>query len=763
MKLTRSLMIATAYGVLCAASPVVLPAAEAMAEATSHITSVSIRGNQRIESRTILSYMNMQGESFSQTDIDNSLKALYATGFFADVQVSVIGTNLVVQVVENPIISRVVFEGNDRIETSDIEKELELKPRSVYSPDKVQSDTARILDIYRRSGRYNASVEPKTIQQDQNRVDLVYEISEGITANVEKISFVGNEKFSSSELREAIRTAETRWYKFLSDDDKYDPDRLQYDQELLRRFYLNEGYADFQVKTAHAELSPAKDAFYITFVVEEGPQYTLGDVQVVSELEGENTPDFKALLTTLKGDTYSAARTDESVEAITKELGDLGYAFVDIEPSLNRNTEAKTADLTYIIKPGPRVYVERINVTGNVRTLDRVVRREFRLAEGDPYNSSKLQRSEQRLNNLGFFEKVEVKNEPGSAPDKTVVNVDVQEKSTGEINIGAGYSSTDGVLGSFGISEANLLGRGQNLRTNFVLAARRKQAELGFTEPYFMGRDISAGFDIYRTYQDFTQQSSYVSDIQGVNLRTGYALQEKLQHNLYYTIHRNTISDVPTIASAYIRNQQGTNTTSAVGHDFVYDDRNSKFDPTRGYLLKFTQEVAGLGGDSKYLKHDVKSAFYQPIASKWTLGFLGGAGYVFGLSDRDVRINERFFVGGDDLRGFDNAGIGPRDTSTNDALGGNVYYTGTAELRFPLGLPEEMGVSGAVFTDAGSLWNTDDTGPNIFDQNKMRVSSGVGALWASPFGPIRMDIARALVKADADRPQTFRFSFGTRF
>lgn len=764
-RLTRLLLTATAYGVICAAAPAPFFALEASAAETgSRISSITVRGNQRTESRTVLSYMGMKpGDVVSQEGIDTSLKALYATGFFSDVKIIPEGSGLVVQVVENSVVSRVAFEGNDRVETKDLEKEVEMKARSVYSHDKVQSDTARILEIYRRSGRYNATVEPKVIQQDENRVDLVYEISEGQQALVQKISFVGNEQYSSDDLRKAVRTSETAWYKFLSDDDKYDADRLQYDQEMLRKFYLKEGYADFQVKSAHAELSPAKDAFYLTFVVDEGPQYTLGKVDVSSELTGADQPDLTALLTTKAGETYDNSQVEETVDAMTKELGNSGYAFVDIKPHLNRDTEKKTLDLTYIIKPGPRVYVERINVTGNVRTLDKVIRREFRVAEGDAYNTTKLQRSEQRLNNLGFFEKVEVKNEQGSAPDKTVVNVDVKEKSTGEINVGAGFSSTDGVLANFGVSEKNLLGRGQELKTNFTLSTRRRQAELSFTEPYFLDRELSAGFDVYRTYQDFTQQSSYVSDVKGVNLRTGYSLQEKLLHSIYYTVHENTISDVPTIASAYIRNQQGTNTTSAVGQSFTYDDRDSKFDPTKGYTVRLSQEAAGLGGDSKYLKHELKAAYYYPVAKKWTFGLMGAGGHVFGLAGEDIRINERFFVGGDDLRGFANAGIGPRDTATNDALGGNTYYTQTTELRFPLGLPEDLGVSGAVFNDLGSLWSTDDSGANIFDKNALRDAAGVGLLWTSPFGPIRVDIAKALVKQDADQTETFRFSFGTRF
>ncbi|MDE3060255.1 MAG: outer membrane protein assembly factor BamA [Pseudomonadota bacterium] len=728
------------------------------------IGDIKVEGNERIESRTIISYLGLTpGARFTQADIDNGLKNLYATGFFADVQLLKQGNALIVRVVENPVVSRVAFEGNDRIDTKDLEKELELKPRSIYSQDKVQSDVKRILDIYRRSGRYSATVEPKLIKKDQNRVELVYEITEGPVARVEKISFIGNEHFDTTTLRKAIRTEETRWYKFLTDNDKFDPDRLQFDQELLRRFYNDEGYADFQVKSANAELSPKKDAFYLTFVVEEGPQYKFGEVKIANELEGKEKPNLQKLLTTKAGKIYDASKVEDSIDAMTKELGNHGYAFVDIQPKLDRDKDKRIANLTYVIKPGPRVYVERINITGNVRTLDEVIRREFRLSEGDAYNTAKLQRTEQRLNNLGFFEKVTVKDEPGSAPDKTVVDVDVKEKSTGEINIGAGYSTTDGVLGDFGIKEKNLMGTGQELNLNFIMATYDRQAQLGFTNPYFLDRELAAGFDIYRNYMDFTRESSYVSDVKGITLRGSYALQEKLQHSFYYTIHNNTIKDVPSTASLFIQDQEGTFLTSAVGHSLSLDERDNKFNPTRGYYLSIAQEVAGLGGYDKYLKHEVKASYYYPVANKWTLAFLGSGGNIFGFSGQDIRINNRFYLGADNFRGFEIAGVGPRDTGTRDALGGNDYYLGTVELHFPLGLPEELGITGAVFTDAGSLWHTDASGPTVFDSNAMRVSSGVGMLWTSPFGPIRIDLAHPFVKQKPDRTQILNFSFGTRF
>jgi outer membrane protein insertion porin family len=771
--LHRSVLSAAAWGLLLGSLATFPAHAQPTTDATSEAQAVSagsgtirdirVEGNQRIETRTIITYLAITpGQSFSQTEINEGLKNLYSTGFFADIKLLRQGNTLIVQVLENPVISRVAFEGNSSVDTADLEKEIELQARAIYSRDKVQSDVQRMLNIYRRGGRYNAVIEPKLIQQDQNRVDLVYEINEGPVARVEKITFIGNENFDNDTLRKAIRTEETGWYKFLSDNDKYDPDRLQFDQELLRRFYLSEGFADFQVKSANAELSPDKTSFYVTFVVDEGPQYTFGDIKVVNQLQSKEPPDFGSAIITEAGDTYNATEVEDSIEAMTNLLGDQGYAFVDIQPKLDRDKEKKIVNLSYVVKPGPRVYVERINITGNVRTLDEVIRREFRLNEGDPYNTSKLQRSEQRINNLGFFEKVEVKNEEGSAPDKTVVNVDVKEKSTGEINLGAGYSTTDGVLGQVGIAERNLLGRGQELKSNFTLASRRRQAQLGFTEPYFMDYELAAGFDVYRTYKDYESESSFISDSKGVTLHGKYALLEKLSHTVFYQLRQTDIKDVKVGASTFILEQQGTNVTSSIGHSLSYDERDNKFSPTKGYYVSLTQEFAGLGGDSRFFRHELKASYYYPIYPKWVIGLLGSGGNITGIGD-NVRINDRFFIGGDSFRGFKNAGIGPRDITTNDALGGNNYYVGTAELRFPLGLPDELGLSGAVFSDVGSLWDVDSVGANIFDDSALRASGGAGLLWTSPFGPIRIDFAHAFLKEPVDRTENIRFSFGTRF
>ncbi len=739
----------------------------AQAVDTTRVADVVVQGNQRIEPSTILSYLGIQrGSQVGQYELDSGLKRLFETGFFSDVQINPkntsSGTLLEVKVEENPIINQISFEGNKRIEDKDIQTELELKPRVIYTRTKAQNDTRRILDLYRKQGRYSATVDPKLIKRDQNRVDLVFEIHEGPAAKVERIGFVGNKVFSAEELRRAIRTAERRWYKFLSSDDTYDADKLQYDQELLRRYYVSQGYADFQVKSAVAELSPQKDAFNITFTVEEGEKYNFSTVEVNSALKGVDGSLFTDKLTVHPGELYNATEVENSVDAIVHELGDRGYAFIDVVPDYKRDAQNRTVAITFNIKEGPKVYVERIDIKGNSRTLDKVIRREFRLAEGDPYSSSKLARTQERLNNLGYFEKVNIANKPGTAPDKAVIDVDVAEKSTGELSLGGGYSSVDGALADFGIRETNLLGRGQDLRLRAMLAVRRQQYDIGFTEPYFLNREVSAGVDLFKTNQDFSQSSSFNRNSNGGRLRMGYALSEHIRHTFNYTLDDTSISNVSSLASAFIKRQEGSLLTSSVGQSISYDTRNNRFDPSSGMLISLRQDVAGLGGDAHFLRHEGDVAYYYPFAKQWTGSLSGSAGYIQGLGE-DVRIQNRFFIGERQIRGFNTAGIGPRDTLTRDALGGNIYYVGTAELLFPLGLPEEMGFRGVLFTDAGSLWDASDSGAGIADSSAMRVTSGFGVAWGSPFGPIRVDFGKALVKQKEDETQLIRFSFGTRF
>lgn len=729
------------------------------------VQDIRISGNQRIESSAVETYFPIsRGEDASAYDLDLALKKLYDTGFFADVAVEMVGGVVNVQLVENPSINQVIFEGNDQIDTKDLEAEITLRSRSIYTRTKVQNDLKRLLDVYRRNGRYSAEITPQIIELDQNRVNLVYDITEGPRAFIQKISFIGNDSYEAQTLEKIISSARERWYQFLSDSDRYDPDRLNYDQELLRRFYFENGYADFKVKSAIAELSPKRDAFYLTFTIEEGEKYTFGKVDVSSKLAAGRMPDLQENISTKTGDIYNATEVEDSINRMVDKLSDAGFAFVEINPKLKRHKDGKkrVIDLTYDIEEGPKVYVERINIFGNVRTLDEVVRREFRLSEGDAYSSSKMKRTEQRLNNLNYFEKVDIQTKPGSSPDKTEIDVQVAEKSTGEITFGAGFSTADGPLADVGISENNFLGRGQQLRARTMFAAQRQMYNIGFTEPYFLDRQVDAGFDLYKTAIDYQDQASYDREATGVVLRFGYSLSEKLRHQVRYNFELAEITDVKSNASQYIKQQEGQNSASIVGHSFIYDDRDNRMAPTSGYYWRLNQDVAGLGGDDRFIRHEMKGEYYYPIAKKWTFLLAGSAGNVTGLG-KDVRINQRFYIGSDEIRGFARAGIGARDIATDDALGGNSYYAGTAEVRFPLGLPDDLGVTGAAFVDAGSLWGIDGSDAGVGDSARARVSTGFGVAWSSPFGPIRIDFAKALLKEDFDDEELIRFSFGTRF
>ncbi len=737
------------------------PSAQAQQQDT--VQNIIVRGNERIEALTVESYLALRrGDPFDPDTIDQSLRNLFATGLFDDVAIARVGDDLVVSVVENPIINRIAFEGNRRLTDEVLESEVQLRPRVVFTRARVQASVQRILELYRRNGRFAASVEPKVIELDQNRVDLVFEIEEGPLTRVSGITFIGNENFSANTLRGVIETRERAWYRFLGSADTYDPDRLAFDQELLRRFYLERGYVEFSVISALAELTPEGDRFFITFTLDEGPRYTLGSVDVASSIRDLEVEDFRSLVTVRSGQTYNAAKIEEIVQAMTDRAGQLGYAFADIEPVVDINRDDLTVDLTFRIDEGPRVYVERIDIIGNVRTLDEVIRREFRLAEGDAYNLTLLRRSEQRVRNLGFFESVEVRTERGNAPDRVVIVVEVAETSTGELSFGAGFSTADGPLGDIRLSERNLLGRGQSVTANFTISGRRQDIVLSFTEPWLFGRELAAGFDLFRTKTDFQSESNFDELSTGGTLRASYPLTERLRHGVRYTLREDEIEDVDSDASVFIQREEGTSVTSLVGQTFTYDVRDVRFLPSEGYIVRLDQDLAGLGGDNAFLRHELRGDIYYAFFPDIVLNLGAGFGYVHGL-DQDVSLANRFFIGGQSLRGFRVSGIGPRDRDSNDALGGNLYYTGTTELRFPLGLPEDLRIFGRAFVDAGTLTEIDVNGPTLRDSGSIRVGAGVGLSWLSPLGPLSIDFAQAVRRENYDETETFRISFGTRF
>src|SRR5579859_1593308 len=624
-----------------APTPAATPAPAAVAPGGT-VREIRIDGIERVEAETIRSYLVIQpGDPFDNERIDRSLKALFATGLFADVAIRREGDGLVVKVVENPIINRIAFEGNRKLSDNQLSTEVQLKPRVVFTRTKVQADVKRILELYRRNGRFAATVDAKVIKLAQNRVDLVFEIDEGASTGIKSINFIGSRQFSVSKLKEVISTRESRWYRFFSSDDIYDPDRLTYDRELLRKFYLSEGYADFRVVSAVAELAPARDGFYITFTIEEGARYKFGKIDLVNQLKDVQPQTLRALLTTKPRTRYNADEVENSINRLTDALGNRGFAFVDIQPKVTRHPENRTIDIVYEVKEGPRVYVERINITGNVRTLDKVIRREFRLVEGDAFNSAKMKRSQDRIRNLGFFKKVDVTNDPGSAPDKTVINVAVEEQSTGEFSFGVGFSTTDGPLADISIRERNLLGRGQDLRLGFTIAQRVQQLDFSFTEPYFLDRNMAAGIDLFEIQRNQQTESQFDQFSVGGSLRVGYQITDALRQTLKYTLRKDKIFNVASNASIFIKEEQGSRNTSSVGQVLLYDKRDSPKDPTEGYFVQLATDVAGLGGDVRYLRNVVTGGYFHPFAPQWVLSLLGEAGDIFGIGDT-VRIEDRF-------------------------------------------------------------------------------------------------------------------------
>lgn len=734
-------------------------------QAGIRITAVRVEGSVRVEMQTILSFLTLkEGQAFDVVAADKALKGMFATGMFSDVTLNMEGSVLVVKVSENPMINRVAFEGNRKIEDDKLRDEIQSKARTVFTRARVQSDAERLLTIYRRGGRYNAVVEPKIIHLEQNRVDLVFEIAEGDVTGIKRIGFVGNAEFSDGALRQKIRTVESAWWRFLSSDDRFDPDRLQLDRELLRKFYLSEGYADFRVESAIAELSPDRSGFFITFTINEGPRYKFGAIDVATRLPDLSAKSLKDHTTISEGDWYNAEEVEKTSAALSEAAGALGYAFADTRPKLARNRETKTIGITFEIQEGPRTYVDRIEIEGNTRTLDKVIRREFRLAEGDAFSSAKVRRSQERIRSLGFFEKVDVVPQPGAAPDKTNLKVTVTEKSTGDISFGAGYSTSSGILGTISATERNLLGKGQTARLSLSLGSTSSAIELSFTEPYFMDRAVRAGFDIFDTTTNKQSSTAYASSSIGFALRAGWDYTEHTSQTWRYTLKQTSIYDIDYYASSSVRSQAGTYITSEVSESTAWDTRDQRLSPTKGWLIRNSVAIAGLGGDDYYFRTTVDASIYQQIVEDVVFSLSGTAGMTLPVNNTTLRLNNRFYIGGDSLPGWAVGGIGPRDANTGDSLGGKYFYTGISELSFPLGLPKEIGLVGKAFVDVGSLWGgIQDAGVSLQDSMLMRVGTGLGVQWVSPFGPIRVDYTIPLVKESYDKTQTIRFSVGSRF
>jgi outer membrane protein insertion porin family len=743
------------------------------------IQTIKVEGNQRIETGTILSYLLVQpGDPFDADRLDRSLKTLYATGLFQDVRLNREGDTLVVRLIENPLVNRVAFEGNHKLTDDLLRPQMQLKPRAVFTPALAEADRQKILDGYAKKGYYDARVDPQIIRLDQNRVDVVFEVTDGPSTLIAKIAFVGNHEYSESRLTEVINSREERWWRFLSSSDQYDPERLNFDKELLRRFYLKNGYADFAIRDAKSELSPDRQGFFLTFTISEGERYRVGKIAISSQLRNLNGDDLRGDLQLDEGDWYDGDAVGRTADAMELDVHNRGYAFVDVKPRVTRDVEKHIVDLAFDVGEGPRVYVERIDIVGNTRTKDKVIRREFRLAEGDAFSAEAVRRSRQRLQDLNYFNSVEIATTPGSSPDKAVLTATIDEKATGELTVGGGYSTDAGALLDIGLSERNLVGTGISAGINGVLAQRRSSITLSVTEPYFLDRNLVVGGDIFLIQTNNLGTQPYDEKRVGFDVRAGYDFNEYLRQVWTYSLVGRTVFNVIAGASPFITQLQGYTLLSQFSQAITLDHRDSKIDPHTGYLLSFGTDFAGLGGNVNFVRNNLNGQYFIPLDrftgnSDWGVALTGSVGYMNNLGKQE-QIIDRFFLGGDNLRGFQIGGAGPHDPVTGDPLGGRFIWTQSTELRFPLPVSPDLGLSGRAFVDVGALTQANfiNSGScveasgapcQVFASAAPRVGAGVGISWHTQFGLLNVDLAPFVLKQAHDQTQIFRFGFGTRF
>ncbi|NQX79807.1 MAG: outer membrane protein assembly factor BamA, partial [Hyphomicrobiaceae bacterium] len=580
----------------------------------SVIRRIEVNGNRRVEPATVRSYLDFTtGQSYDDALVNSSLRNLFATGLFADVTIFLQGMTVVINVVENPIVNKVAFEGNAELDTSTLNSEVRLKSRAVYTRARALADAQRIVEIYRRQGHFSAVVNPQLVDLGDSRVNVIFEINEGNTTKVKSINFIGNKAFSDSQLRDIISTTQSSWLDYLTSGGIYDPERMKLDRELIRQYYLKNGYADARVVSANAELAPDASGFFLTFTVDEGAVYKFGEVRVQNALPELQSKTLEGSILTLSDDIYNVGNIDKTVEKLTLATAKQGFAFARVRPRTSRNTASRKINLTYVIDEGDRVYIERINITGNGRTKDHVIRREFRLVEGDAFNPLLISRAKERLRKLGFFKSVNIRRSPGSSRDRVVIEIVIEEQPTGELAFGAGYSSAEGVIGDISITERNLMGNGQFLRFKLGGSLSRGQVDMSFTEPRFMDKNLSAGFDLFHKEVDLSDEASYKSDSTGTNLRFGFPLTENIWLSTHYRLKRDELYEVENDASFAIKDAQGKQVTSLLGSSVSYDIRNHPKNPNRGVYLTLGADFAGVGGDVKYIRAQTEARAYYPL------------------------------------------------------------------------------------------------------------------------------------------------------
>ena len=737
---------------------------DAFAQTTNETVTVSeiaISGNSRVSDSTISAYLPVRvGDAISEDSLDNAIDSLFATKLFNDVTINIEGTRISIAVVENPIVNRVNIEGNDVLDDERLLAELDIQPRRVFTRKVAVDATQKLLEIYRLSGRYAAEITPQVIRLDNNRVDLIFEVDEGPLIKVTSISFIGNETFSDFALRQVISSRQVRWWAFLSSVDKYDESRLDYDARLLRQFYLGRGYANIQIKRAQGGLLADRSGFALTFEIDEGTRYKLRDVSFTSQITDIDVSKFRDDIPLEKGDWYNVKGLEQGLLNVTNSLGNLGYAFVDVRPQVTPDTDSNELDIEISIGEGRKNYIERIEVVNNSRTRDTVIRRELEVVEGDPYNQLKLDKSLRNIKNLGFFRTVDISTVRGSADDQTIAKINVEEQSTGDFSIGFGYSSLDKSTVSLGINERNFLGSGRGLKFSTSLSESRSDYRLGLTEPYFLDRDLRGSAEIFNQK---VENSTLTTKSTGVNLGAAFDAADGYYHRIGYELSSADSTQSSTTATSLTGEENKDLLRSALSYTIGRSTLDNRFDPTEGYLYELDETVSGLGGDVTFMKTSVRASYFKPLNfNSFILGVRGRAGFVDGLGEK-VTQSARFYLGGRTVRGFDSSGIGPRDTGANSAVGGNYMYSATAEIVSSYGLSEDLGVRWTVFSDIGSVWDTDyPSGVTGANDDSLRQSVGVGFLWDTAVGPLTFYWADAVSKTSHDQLKRFQFNIGTR-
>ena len=763
----RQTAVTVFLGLAATSAPFLTPA-----DAQSYsFSAVSVKGNERVDAATIASYAGIaKGQEVSAAALNDAYQRIVNSGLFETVDLSPQGGTLLITVKEYPIVNVINFEGNKRLKDEQLaEVATSSKPRRVYSPAAAEADAAAVAEAYRVAGRTAATVTPRIIRRSDNRVDLVFEITEGKVVEVERLSFVGNRAYSDRRLRQILETKQAGLLRQLIQADTYVAERVELDKQLLRDFYLSRGYVDFQVLDASSELARERDGYFVTFNIREGQSFNVGKVSTSSTVDGVDAAEFEAVQKLQSGVTYSPAIIENNIARMENLALRKGLNFLRIEPKITRNDRDQMLDVEFVLSRGERIFVERIDIQGNNTTLDQVVRRQFRTVEGDPFNPREVRQAAERIRALGYFVDAQVDAQPGTAGDQVVVDVKVEEQPTGKLSFGASYGAQSGVALNIGFSETNFLGRGQGLSANISNGTDNRDISFSFVEPAFLGRDLKFKLGAY--YRTTKQQDARYNT-SNIGLTTGleFPVSENGRLEMRYRISEDEITDVAVGSSEIVVREaaRGKLLTSALGYTYSYDTRTNGLNPNGGILLRFSQDFGGLGGDTKYiLSNAFALAETKVLKEEVTVRAIFEGGMINSVGDGSSRVTERFFANGK-LRGFENNGFGPRDlTAANqDALGGNVFATARFEAEFPIGLPEEYGVKGGAFLDVGSVWSLDDiagTGGPVDDAFHLRSAVGLSLFWNTPIGPLRFNFSKALVKEDYDKEQNFDLTISTKF